>query len=62
MALSSYMDGSIKGINATTKKRRDRISINIGLPILIALCIANLVHFIYSEYSGYVKFVEQEQY
>lgn len=43
-------------------QKREEIGsvLNIGLPILIVLCIANLVHFIYSEYSGYVKFVEQE--
>lgn len=44
-----------------SQKKEDIGSVlNIGLPILIVLCIANLVHFIYSEYSGYIEFVEQE--
>ncbi|WP_265025493.1 hypothetical protein [Wolbachia endosymbiont (group A) of Bibio marci] len=41
----------LKGLVPPEKRESIGLALNIGLPILIALCILNLARFIYSEYS-----------
>ncbi|GFQ78770.1 uncharacterized protein TNCT_390461 [Trichonephila clavata] len=47
----------LKGLVPPEKRENIGLALNIGLPILIALCILNLAHFIYSEYS--IESIEQ---
>ncbi|MFL3876251.1 hypothetical protein wTkk_000160 [Wolbachia endosymbiont of Trichogramma kaykai] len=41
----------------TEKRGSISLTLNIGLPILITLCVLNLAYFLYSEY--YVESIEQ---
>ncbi len=49
----------LKGLVLPEKRESIGLVLNIGLPILIALCILNLAHFIYSEYS--IESIEQNK-
>ncbi|WP_341817268.1 hypothetical protein [Wolbachia endosymbiont (group A) of Agelastica alni] len=49
----------LKGLVPPEKRESIGLALNIGLPILIALCILNLARFIYSEYS--VESIEQNK-
>ncbi|MFT4327228.1 MAG: hypothetical protein AB3P07_01095 [Wolbachia pipientis] len=47
----------LKELVPTEKRESIGLTLNIGLPILITLCVLNLAYFIYSEYS--VESIEQ---
>lgn len=47
----------LKELVLTEKKESIGLTLNIGLPILITLCVLNLAYFLYSEYS--VESIEQ---
>ncbi|WP_265024250.1 MULTISPECIES: hypothetical protein [unclassified Wolbachia] len=49
----------LKGLVPPEKRESIGLALNIGLPILIALCILNLARFIYSEYS--IESIEQNK-
>lgn len=57
MALAAGKSVNFKGIGANRKKWSIGLTLNIGLPILITLCVLNLAYFLYSEY--YVESIEQ---
>ncbi|WP_264686156.1 hypothetical protein [Wolbachia endosymbiont (group B) of Polyommatus icarus] len=47
----------LKELVPTEKRKSIGLTLNIGLPILITLCVLNLAYFLYSEYS--VESIEQ---
>jgi hypothetical protein len=50
----------LQGLVPQEKREGIDLILNIGLPMLIAVCVLNLAHFIYSEYKGYhIESVEQ---
>jgi hypothetical protein len=47
----------LKGLVPPEKRESIGLALNIGLPILTALCVLSLAYFIYSEYS--IESIEQ---